>query len=146
MVEWIALTTALLTAAWNVYTWLRSRRTRVEVELKPILGLRSLLGTAASIAVINHSEHEVHPRRLVFELADGTERYPSLINMPRLAPVLVESIAPRDSALAILNDDDLTFLKMDRRKPVKVRLELADKQVFRSPPAVIDPRQEPDHS
>lgn len=142
MVEWVALSIALLNAGWSVYTWMQSRRTRVEVELKPVLGLESLVGKAASITVINHSEHDVHPRRLVFELADGTERYPSLINMPRLAPVLIEAVGARDSALAILNDDDLALLSLDRTKPVKVRLELADRRVFRSAPAVIDPRRD----
>lgn len=141
MVEWLALVLAGGNATWNVFTWLRARRTRVEVELKPILGLESLAGQVAAISLINHSDHEVHPSRIVLELEDGAERYPSLINVPRLAPILVDPIKPRDSVMTIINDDDLRLLNFDRSRPVRARLELANKEVFRSRPSVIDPRQ-----
>lgn len=139
MTEWIALCVSIATASWNFYMWLVARKTKVEVSLAPVLGLESLVGKVASITVINHSSHPIHPRRLVFELSNGTERYPSLVTVPRLAPILVDQIRPRDNASTILNEDDLTSLSFDRTLPVVLRLELADKQEFRSPAAIIDP-------
>jgi len=83
---------------WQVYSWRRDRRTKVEVKLSnAILGLPIGPTEAVIITAINHSRHSIRINSAGLELQDGSRNW-SILPYIQAGAGLPGTIPPNDSA------------------------------------------------
>jgi len=132
-----AATASTVALGWQVFTWRRSRSTRVKVEARMAMVGGPSPETIVAVTAVNRSEHPVRVDSAGLMLQDGSRRDLPVMHLPAHDRGLPGTVAPRDSATAHLHIQSVEAAGIDVYRPITAFVWLSTGERVESKPTQL---------